>query len=123
MDGGGRKRRKVSSAVPDAEAAVQSRALSTPSWPSTSRQPLLDHVTASAPILVRDQPFPEPEPTAVSAMTMHQDNALPLLPDVSEAIHARVAQRLHGAPDAFLLAVEDSPSDEETSPGKGKEGP
>ena len=31
-----------------------------------------------------------------------------------------MAQHLQGAPDPFLLADEDSPSDEETSPGKRK---
>ena len=46
--------------------------------------------------------------------------ALPPLPDVSEAVRSRVAQCMQGVTDAFLLADEDSPSSEETSPGKRK---
>ena len=46
--------------------------------------------------------------------------ALPPLPDVSEAVRSRVAQCMQGVTDAFLLADEDSPSNEETSPGKRK---
>ena len=44
----------------------------------------------------------------------------PLLRNVSEAVRARVAQRLQGAPEAFLLTNEDSPSDEDASHRKRK---
>ena len=61
MDGRGRKRRKESSAVPEAEGAVQTKAPSLPSRPSTVWQPPLDCTTGSALIPVKDYPFPAPE--------------------------------------------------------------
>ena len=97
MDGGGRKRRKVSPAAPEAEAAMQTRASLPPSQPSTSRQQPLNHVTVPAPTPAMDQPLPPPVPAPASVMTMCQDNAPPPLLDISEAVCARVAQCLQGA--------------------------
>ena len=66
------------------------------------------------------QPLPPPVPATMSMTTTYQENAPPLLPDVSEAVRIRMAQRLQGAPDPFLLTDEDSLSNEETCLGKRK---
>ena len=58
MDGGGRKRGKLSAAAPDTEAATPARAPSLPARPSTSQRPTLDHATVPAPLPVRDHAAP-----------------------------------------------------------------
>ena len=44
----------------------------------------------------------------------------PPLPDISETVRARMAQRLQAAPEAFLLTDEYPPSDKDASPRKKK---
>ena len=66
-------------------------------------------MTVPAPTPVMGQPLALTMPAPMT----YQENAPPPLPDVSDAVRARVTQRLQGAPDPFLLADEDSPSDEE----------
>ena len=117
------KKRKVTfcGATLDTDMAVPSGTASpATSQPSTSWQLPYDHATIPAPTPEMTWPLPPPAPVPGSRMTTyHKDAPLPL-PDVSEAIHARVVQHLQGGPDPFLLTDEDSPSDEETSPGKRK---
>ena len=66
------------------------------------------------------QPLPPPVPAPGSTRETESVTTTPPLPDISEAVRARVAQRLQGAPDSFLLTDEDSPSDEDTSLRKRK---
>ena len=126
MDGGGRKRRKVTfrSTTPDADTSTPSAPSGAyspaTSQPSTSRLQPHDNVTVPASTAAMAQPHPPPAPAPVTAMTTYQENAPPPLPDVSEAVRARVTQRLQGALDPFLLTDEDLPSDEKASPGKRK---
>ena len=122
MDGGRRKKGKVSF-----RGARQEGETSTPSGttsmaaapPSTSQQPPIARATELA-YTHETQPLPAPAPAPGSTMETESVTTTSPLPDVSEAVRTRVAQCLQGAPDSFLLADEDSPSDEDTSPGKRK---
>ena len=119
MDGGGRKKRKVAfhsrAPVPDTssppDAATQH---------PTSLLQRYGHQTGLTSTPAVTQPLPPPVPELMSQEATYQEGAPPPLPDVSEAVRTRVAQRLQGAPAPFLLIDEDSPTDEEASPTKRK---
>ena len=113
MDGGGRKRRKLTPAAPGTEAAAPTRA---PTLPQASASLPLAYATAPPPANEHVTPAPTPSIPLPSP----QDPTLRQLPDVSEAVRNRVAQQMQGVSDPFLLADKDSASEEEASPGKRK---
>ena len=123
MDGGGRKKRKVTFRGANQEAETSTPATTSamvPAQPMTSQQPLLTHWAEPADTCEATQLPPPSAPAPMSLRETESVSTAPPLPDVSEAVRACVAQCLQGAPESFLLTDEDSPSDEDTSPRKRK---
>ena len=128
MEGRGRKKGKVVFHV------------NPPAWRTLAPAPEMASQPDAAPATMTSLPPPRPQPHSSqerlapsssrnqlpSLPVVHheglqvpyQDVAPPRLPEVSEAVRARVAQCLQGAPAQFLLRDEDSPTDDEASPIK-----
>ena len=120
MDGGERKRRKLTTAEPGIGVVATTRA---PKQLQASPAPQLTYTTAPLPPPALEHPTPVPM-TSAHPLTPQDlgppPTPLPPLLDVSEAVRTHVAQQMQGASDNFLLADDDSASDEEVSPGKRK---
>ena len=106
MDRGGRKKRKVvfcsCASVPDTSSPPDSASTATTQPPTSLRQPH-DHRTGLPSTHAVTKPLSPLVPELMSQEATYQEGAPSQLPDVSEAVRTRVAQRLQGAPAPFLL--------------------